>query len=460
MCVKLALEDASGASCRDCPICKTPTARLMVESLCGVGAVREVERDLRARVELEVQKENVKKQRGREMMSSFEEKAHELYLKLSDSLNMKCPRCSLVFHDYEGCNALKCSNSGCQAAFCAVCLMDCGNDAHPHARTHGGLFDKTLFEREKENREKATIEMFLSEHVDEPFEVKELLKIKCEKLISISPTKLNQTAARTFLHNAKTSLREAVRKDRLSVLSDLDKAARVLTSDHISPRNAIPDDYKLCLFSGDGFKCRIVLSQLIDGNWKVIPLPKEEDELKKPGNNRLVVDALINVRRSLQSCSLAFEGSRCLYQTSFARAGKGVERAKDDEISMQFFRINSVTGEASGDGVALDIIGCSGRRILGLNQNQRMLLLEQHVEGSEDDSLLFEPLLHFIGANKAARLLESLSVPAPDTFKELNNRQQFVAHPLSIKTAMECAGTCPFLAPYYLRVPMRAMHRC
>mmetsp|Transcript_46753 Transcript_46753/g.92313 ORF Transcript_46753/g.92313 Transcript_46753/m.92313 type:complete len:408 (-) Transcript_46753:124-1347(-) len=47
-----------------------------------------------------------------------------------DILNLKCPRCSQVFLDYEGCAALKCSR--CHCAFCAYCLRDCGRDAHGH----------------------------------------------------------------------------------------------------------------------------------------------------------------------------------------------------------------------------------------------------------------------------------------------------------------------------------------
>ena len=121
----------------------------MVESLCGRGAVREVERELRARVEVELQRENTKKEQGREKMSTYEEKAQILYLNLVESLNLQCPRCGLVFYDYEGCNALQCGNASCKASFCAICLKDCGSDAHGHVRTHGNLYDKTLFDVEK-----------------------------------------------------------------------------------------------------------------------------------------------------------------------------------------------------------------------------------------------------------------------------------------------------------------------
>jgi len=55
------------------------------------------------------------------------------------------------FDDYQGCNALTCGKCGC--GFCALCLADCGPDAHPHYyEVHGkgegaGVHDRPLFER-------------------------------------------------------------------------------------------------------------------------------------------------------------------------------------------------------------------------------------------------------------------------------------------------------------------------
>eukprot|EP00475_Leptophrys_vorax_P012647 TRINITY_DN19042_c0_g1_i1.p1 TRINITY_DN19042_c0_g1~~TRINITY_DN19042_c0_g1_i1.p1 ORF type:complete len:472 (-),score=103.01 TRINITY_DN19042_c0_g1_i1:31-1338(-) len=48
-------------------------------------------------------------------------------------LNLRCPRCTQVFLDFNGCFALTCGR--CRCGFCAWCLQDCGNDAHAHVRT-------------------------------------------------------------------------------------------------------------------------------------------------------------------------------------------------------------------------------------------------------------------------------------------------------------------------------------
>ncbi len=69
-------------------------------------------------------------------------------------LKMCCPRCALVFGEYSGCNALTCPK--CAAGFCAVCLKDCGADAHPHIKASAACgpeyFNRPLFDREKRKR--------------------------------------------------------------------------------------------------------------------------------------------------------------------------------------------------------------------------------------------------------------------------------------------------------------------
>ena len=52
-----------------------------------------------------------------------------------------CPRCNQFYVGHTSCNALTCPN--CHAGFCAICLKDCGTNAHIHIKNHGAaLFDK------------------------------------------------------------------------------------------------------------------------------------------------------------------------------------------------------------------------------------------------------------------------------------------------------------------------------
>jgi hypothetical protein len=46
----------------------------MMESLCGKGSVRAVEGELRSKVEFEVKMENLKKQRGREVIVEMKDR--------------------------------------------------------------------------------------------------------------------------------------------------------------------------------------------------------------------------------------------------------------------------------------------------------------------------------------------------------------------------------------------------
>ncbi|CAG7822994.1 unnamed protein product [Allacma fusca] len=46
--------------------------------------------------------------------------------------NLACPRCNLVFSQFEGCAAVTCSS--CKCAFCGICLQDCGSNAHSHVK--------------------------------------------------------------------------------------------------------------------------------------------------------------------------------------------------------------------------------------------------------------------------------------------------------------------------------------
>ena len=54
---------------------------------------------------------------------------------VEEMMDLRCPKCRRVFAQYTGCAALTCAYAGCGAHFCALCLADCGGDAHAHVRT-------------------------------------------------------------------------------------------------------------------------------------------------------------------------------------------------------------------------------------------------------------------------------------------------------------------------------------
>jgi hypothetical protein len=67
-----------------------------------------------------------------EQMSADERAVEHERRHIEDMLNLKCPRCAMVFVDFSNCAALTCGQAGCGAAFCAWCQKDCGGDAHSH----------------------------------------------------------------------------------------------------------------------------------------------------------------------------------------------------------------------------------------------------------------------------------------------------------------------------------------
>ncbi|EGD79263.1 hypothetical protein PTSG_09987 [Salpingoeca rosetta] len=79
---------------------------------------------------------------------------------------LKCPRCSAAFVDFDGCFALTCAH--CKCGFCAWCLTDRGNDAHPCAAQcgekygRGGYFGTLReFEQHHVRRRQAELDTYL-----------------------------------------------------------------------------------------------------------------------------------------------------------------------------------------------------------------------------------------------------------------------------------------------------------
>lgn len=74
--------------------------------------------------------------------------------RLTDLLNMRCPRCSMAYYEFSGCCAVTCVH--CNAGFCGLCHLDCGDDAHAHVSqcrygNRSGYFYNTDFINNAQN---------------------------------------------------------------------------------------------------------------------------------------------------------------------------------------------------------------------------------------------------------------------------------------------------------------------
>eukprot|EP00457_Paulinella_chromatophora_P021675 gb/GEZN01024209.1/.p1 GENE.gb/GEZN01024209.1/~~gb/GEZN01024209.1/.p1 ORF type:complete len:141 (-),score=11.51 gb/GEZN01024209.1/:151-573(-) len=83
-----------------------------------------------------------------ERLSLFQRQVERCRIHVQEEiLTLKCPRptCRKAFLDFVGCFALKCS---CGCAFCAWCLLDCGQDAHAHVAVCPKKLDQRVYHSE------------------------------------------------------------------------------------------------------------------------------------------------------------------------------------------------------------------------------------------------------------------------------------------------------------------------
>jgi len=64
--------------------------------------------------------------------SEMERRALSTRQRIEQMMELHCPQCRHVFGAFDGCAALRCATANCGANFCAFCLADCGDNAHPH----------------------------------------------------------------------------------------------------------------------------------------------------------------------------------------------------------------------------------------------------------------------------------------------------------------------------------------
>jgi hypothetical protein len=90
--------------------------------------------------------EQAKQERAREAAQDAVSKARSHII--NNILMLKCPRCHKAFDEFDGCFAVRCTDTegnGCGAAFCGYCLKDCGRDAHKHVGECADNADRSLF---------------------------------------------------------------------------------------------------------------------------------------------------------------------------------------------------------------------------------------------------------------------------------------------------------------------------
>jgi len=365
------------------------------------------------------------------------EQARKLFNELSERLNLKCPRCKAVFNDYEGCNALSCGVPSCKAAFCAICLVDCGHDAHAHVlKAHGDYFDKDAFERSKSLRAKSEIDKLMASLSEESVDLQQLVRNHIDKAKLLNGGSDSSNASwktAEFLQKAKDNLSLAVRTDRLALLSNPEEynMRAPINRDAVSPRCVVPRNYRLRLVRLGEDLFRILLEHQNTNNRQFGLINDVEAHFK----DNPKVEALVNVSQSLQCAVIAFEGRDGLFQSS--RAGKIPKghRMTDNEVCISMRKINR-DGNVTDD----ELQYAPDLSVIGLNPNRRMLLLESHVERTPDKALMFEPLQHLIGVSTPRAVITELDDIVPESQSQLNEQQQQVADPKKLKTAMEVAG--------------------
>lgn len=358
-CVNLAIDHGNA---RHCPYCRRPTARDMLESVYGVRAVEEMEHLVRQEGRDErLCGAPVATSRCVARGRSVLDHVRFLVNTLTEQLNLRCPRCQKVFDDYDGCNALRC---GCGAAFCAVCLQDCGTDAHEHIRTHGDMYEKNLFQQAKLQRERATIQQFFETLAQESYDVQELVRRECDKTFSSATLR---SAVADYDSLRKQNWDAALGKELFSVLVDGLKGP--ITSDDIAPRCAVSTDCNVWLESdGCGSTVCQVIVQHRQGSESVSLSPQQFAAIK-----------------SVCSCAVvAFAGAGLLYGTRPV-APPPDRPLRANEVALLFVPILGDGRPIRSSGRTLTEIGCRRRPILGIDTSQMYLSLALEWAEREED---------------------------------------------------------------------------
>ena len=455
-CLEEAFKDFSGANNKSCQLCQRPSAIGMAEARIGKGGVKAVQRELRETVELEVRLERGLLEEDRKDASQINEEALQLFHSVSETLNLKCPRCELAFFDYNGCNALYCANEECSARFCAICLKDCGADAHPHVRQeHGNLFDKALFERTTKQRNARTIEDFLAqlEGSGKPFELIQLVRNHLERAGQIGGGATDRSSSKParFIQQATRELEAVIASDRLSILNETIGRHGIAASD-LSPRAAIVPEIRIWL-QQERDEFELTVEAQIEGRWITAD---SAENVKEWIRNGLIAASgpLATLDQSMRCAVIAIEGERSLYQVRQKGNDPGSTKKK-----LRFFKVDRY-GEADDHDNGFPYYERRRVRVLALNPNDRYLRLLRHVQENVSADTLPVPLQHFVGKGEPEPVCFELEVTVPETMLALNDDQRKAGHPLCLKTAGEVAGPPGTGKTKTISELVRALLRC
>lgn len=440
-CLEDAFNDFSGNNNKICQLCKRPSAISMAEARIGKGGVKAVQRELRETVEVELRQEQGLYEACKKNAEETNEEALRLFNSISEKLNLTCPRCKMAFSDYSGCNALTCANDTCNCKFCAICLKDCGADAHSHVRqAHGNLFDRNMFEETTKERSRYIIETFLKELESEskPFELRQLVKNHLERAGHLSQADgssgVSYKASR-FIQEATRDLEQVIASDRRSILVDRQGGRfgrDTITKDSISPRAVIPESIRVWLRQ-DNEDFEIVVQADIEGELVTADSPEQVKEWIKHG---LIPSSgsLATLKQSLGCAIIAIENFRTLYQVRRITNKEG-----SSGVKLNFSSIDK-QGNIEEERNRFEYHETRMLRVLAINPNSRYLSLQKHIDENVTKEKLPLALKHFIGVGKPHPVFFQLTSTVPETLNKLNEDQLKAGHPLYLKSAGEVAG--------------------
>jgi hypothetical protein len=200
-----------------------------------------------------------------------------------------------------------------------------------------------------------------------------------------------------------------------------------ISRENISPRCTIPEDIEVSLvpdMDQDAYK--IVLRINLHGNWLTVDGEGLKELMKK---GEIPSSSVDNVQQGIRCAVVAFEGERNLYQA---------ECVKPLAPELMVFRFSRIDREG---GIQRAWLLPQHRRILAFNPNQRITMLQDHIQMNVTSTIVPLPLKHLVGVGRASPVLTNLIETVEESvLASLNAEQLEAAHPLKLKTAREVAG--------------------